>query len=104
MTSNAQYPVLYGYGEEKPEKHPTWPRTVPWDFIAEHEAQCRHNHGQTARRLAECGGLALRDIIAVVSDCGYHQTHKMTEDEYADKVNDLVAEWLMRRQRREIAQ
>jgi hypothetical protein len=31
------------------------PLTVPWDFLAPHEAQAQRNHSQTLKRLAERG-------------------------------------------------
>jgi hypothetical protein len=93
MTQRA-YPVLYGPGSEKPKGHPTWPLTVPWDFIAEHEQQCQHNHSQTATRLAERGGLGLLEIVAVVSGKAYREIPRMTNDQAAEWVNTEVAEWL----------
>lgn len=40
--------------------------SIPWDFIAPHEAQALSNHGQTLKRLAERGGLCVSEAIAVV--------------------------------------
>jgi hypothetical protein len=41
---------------------------VPWSLIAPHEAQAQINHGQTLRRLAERGGLAASEVVAVLTD------------------------------------
>lgn len=87
------FPVLYSWGEEKPERHPTWPRYVPWGFIAKHEQQCFSNHSQTPKRLAERGGLSLQEMIAVVSDKGYREVPKWTNDEAAEWINSKVKEW-----------
>ena len=40
--------------------------SVPWEFIAPHEAQARRNHDQTLQRLAERGGLSVKEMLAVL--------------------------------------
>lgn len=42
------------------------PRDVPWDFVADHRERCLKNHGQTPERLAERGGLAPCEMVAVI--------------------------------------
>lgn len=42
------------------------PRSVPWAFIAPHEAQVIRNHGQTLERIVERGGLSPHEIMCAV--------------------------------------
>lgn len=41
---------------------------VPWNWIAEHEAQALANHGQPLKWLAERGGLSRSEVICVLRD------------------------------------
>ena len=44
-------------------------RFVPWSLVAPHEAQAMRNHGgQDLKRLAERGGLAPSELVAVIED------------------------------------
>ena len=87
----SEYPVLYDYSD-KPDRHQNWPRTVPWDFIAEHEKQCQRNHSQTAAMLAQRGGLSLREIVAIVSDKDFYAVPKMTNDEATEWIAARIQE------------
>lgn len=42
--------------------------SIPWWFIASHEAQAKLNHDQTLERLAERGGLSPTEALAVLED------------------------------------
>jgi len=43
------------------------PKYVPWAFMRPHDQQARRNHGgQTLARLAERGGLSVKEALAVV--------------------------------------
>jgi len=42
------------------------PRVVPWEFIAERREACLRFHDQTPERLAERGGLAPEEMLAVL--------------------------------------
>lgn len=64
--SERLFPILYTY-EEK-QRFPSWPRTVPWAAVEEHAEQANRNHGQTVQRLAERGGLAPSELLAVLED------------------------------------
>lgn len=46
--------------------------SVPWDFIAPHEAQAQRNHGQSLKRLAERGGLSACEALAVAEGRPWH--------------------------------
>ncbi len=40
--------------------------SIPWGFIAPHEAQAQRNHGQSLKRLAERGGLAVPEALDII--------------------------------------
>lgn len=52
---------------------PKQPKSIPWDLIAPHEQQAIRNHDQTLERLAERGGLAPCEAVAVLTDRPYRQ-------------------------------
>ena len=61
MTAERTFPIL----NHKRDNFPL--ASVPWEFVAPHEAQARRNHDQTLRRLAERGGLSAKEMLAVVT-------------------------------------
>ena len=63
-----RFPLLFGHGREGRDELERLgcPRSVPWAFVAPHEAQARANHDQTLERLAERGGLSPSELVAVV--------------------------------------
>lgn len=60
-----QFPILVPYQHERTYGGP---RSIPWALIAPHEAQAQRNHYQTLQRLAERGGLAPSEAVAVLED------------------------------------
>lgn len=62
------FPVLNHKGDNFPMA------SVPWEFIAPHEAQAQRNHDQTLQRLAERGGLSAKEMLAVVTGRHWMQT------------------------------
>lgn len=56
-----QFPVLRSRWRDPQE-------SIPWSVIAPHERQALRNHSQTLRRLAERGGLAWTEMLAVLTD------------------------------------
>jgi hypothetical protein len=68
---------------------------VPWGFVARHERQCLRNHDQGASRLAERGGLGVREMISVVTDQCYRECGARFPDELSavGKLKELVAEY-----------
>ncbi len=40
--------------------------SIPWAFIAPHEAQAQRNHGQSLKRLAQRGGLSVPEALDVI--------------------------------------
>jgi len=69
MTAESTFPVL----NYKRDNFPL--ASVPWEFVAPHEAQARRNHDQTLRRLAERGGLSAKEMLAVVTGRNWLQIH-----------------------------
>ncbi len=60
LNSRTCFPILGERG--------TLPRAVPWSLVESHERQAYKNHGQTLARLAERGGLAPCELLAVLQD------------------------------------
>ena len=44
------------------------PDSIPWEAISAHESQARANHGQSLDALAQRGGLAPYELLAVLFD------------------------------------
>lgn len=61
------FPVLTRAGANDPKVY------FPWAIVAKHEKQADRNHGQTLRRLAERGGLAPCELVAVLEDRAWHR-------------------------------
>ena len=71
---------------------------IPWDLVAPHEAQAKHNHGgQTLTRLAQRGGLDAMEAVAVLEDTDYRTRwpdRTVLENSQAEalkRLNELVA-------------
>lgn len=56
---------------------------VPWELVEPHEQQAQLNHSQSLQRLAERGGLAWSEILAVVED---REFRRMNDREAAQAV------------------
>lgn len=58
-------------------------KTIPcirWSAIAGHERQAMRNHGQTLERLAERGGLAACEAVAIIEDRKWHRMDKQAAE------------------------
>ncbi|MCK5612318.1 hypothetical protein KAR91_61165, partial [Candidatus Pacearchaeota archaeon] len=55
-------PIMLDGGEK-------WDRKVPFSMLS--EAQAQENHGQTLKRLADRGGLAPSEAIAIINGGGW---------------------------------
>ena len=74
------------------------PRDVPWAFIAGCKDACERLHDQTPERLAERGGLAPTEMLAVrlhgwptfpqIQACWY-----LPPEQAIPKLREAVAEW-----------
>jgi hypothetical protein len=82
-----KFPVLMT-GEAAELRALGCPRVVPWDFVADNAAQCLHNHGQSPERLAERGGLAQCEMVAVVEG---RKWRRMTNEESTRRLLELLA-------------
>lgn len=90
------FPVLWQHGRNDVDRmlELHCPRLVPWEFVAEHHEQCQKNHDQTLERLAERGGLAPSEMVAVVEDRPWHA---MSIDDQVNQLNTLLKAWLEKR-------
>jgi len=88
-----EFPLLYQRRDEEPLRRRM--ASLPWAFLAPHEAQAKRNHDQTLRRLAERGGLSPREALAVVEGRGLRHlfTDKTTEAEALDRLEAKLKEW-----------
>jgi len=67
--------------------------TVPWAFLAPHEAQAIKNHDQDLATLARRGGLGVKEMLAVVEDMSYLRM-AVTEDVVAAALlKNHLTEW-----------
>ena len=64
MTASRDFPILRSPQERT--LYPTARRSVPWEWVVPHEAQARHNHDQSLKRLAERGGLSPGELLCAV--------------------------------------
>jgi len=90
-----EFPVLLSDSER--QRHPDWPRAVPWSLLQPHERQADRNHGQTLKRLAERGGLSPAEMVAVLED---RRWQRMDPEAAVARLNELVrqhAGWEMRK-------
>lgn len=63
----AQFPIASYWSRSKHCHVKGW--SIPWDMLTPHEKQALDNHcGQTLKRLAERGGFAACEAIAVLED------------------------------------
>lgn len=70
---------------------------VPWDMIAEHEAQCLRNHGQTLEHLARRGGITAQEACAVLAD--RFSVPSLLGWQAHAKLAHLMAEWIARQEK-----
>ena len=77
--------------------------SVPWEFMAPHEAQARKNHGQTLEGLAERGGLGCAEAWVIIHGLKHmdilHEEHKRKWIELTERVN---REWSTKQARAEV--
>lgn len=87
-----RFPLLFGHGREglKLVARLGCPRSVPWSFVAPHEAQARANHDQTLERLAERGGLSPSELVAVVRGEGYRVVMSRSDEDAIPLLLELL--------------
>lgn len=82
MSTTRQFPVLWrGHS-----------LTVPWDFLAPHEAQAKRNHSQSLEELARRGGLGPDEMLDIVCGHKWSTCHDngMTESEAWAQIEFMV--------------
>jgi hypothetical protein len=70
---------------------PDAPTALPWPLVAAHESQALINHGQSVIELAENGGIDWSEMVAVLQDRPWHW---MSDDEAAERLEELFADWV----------
>lgn len=85
--------MLSGYGSEVKNtyariKGPIY-TSIPWAMLTPHEAQAQRNHSQTLQRLAERGGLAPCEAVAILEDRPWRQMK--LQQAYADLAAHVAA-------------
>lgn len=85
------FPVLYNLSDRA---RPEWPRSVPWDFLAPHEAQAQKNHSQTLKRLSERGGLCPREILSVLDGKSWSAYVDMPMADAVAQLEERLQIWL----------
>jgi len=63
------------------ERGKSYPRSVPWEFVAPHAARAARNHSQSLSRLAERGGLSPMELYLVVHDLDLREYRHHNEAE-----------------------
>ncbi len=69
------------------------PESVPWDFLAPHEAQAQANHDQTLERLAERGGLDPTEMVCILEGWSWHKAASLTLEQAIPRLNELLAKY-----------
>lgn len=82
------FPLLYSGRRRHRGAEDERPASIPLAMIAPHEAQAQRNHYQSLRRLAERGGLAPCEAVAVLED---REWHRMDEAAALARLAVLVA-------------
>lgn len=83
-----QFPVL-GAGRSK-----VGFSSVPWGFLAPHEARAQANHHQSLNRLAERGGLCPAEMLAVVENLAWHEVEKLEDYQVRLRLTNLLADYI----------
>ena len=67
---------------------------LPMGLMMPHEAQCKENHEQTLKRVAERGGLDSIEALAIIEGWDpFSNTERETKDSAYSKLTTIVAAW-----------
>lgn len=66
------------------------PRSVPWEMVAPHEVQAKRNHDQTLKRLAQRGGLAPEELVAVLDGRGLSYVTEVLVEDAVARIHELL--------------
>ena len=80
-----KFPVLRSYISREQRK--CCPESIPWKLVESHEERVMTNHHQSLERLAERGGLAPCEILAIVED---RRWKTMDIQDAIDKLRGLI--------------
>lgn len=81
------FPVLIRPSER--QEFPHCPKSVPWKYVEKFQNRAQLNHQQTLERLAERGGLAPNQLLALLHDSPLLGTRYQTMTTKT-AVNDLI--------------
>lgn len=76
---------------------PPWPECpafVPWGMIVEKRDICIRNHSQTPERLAERGGLGVREMLAVLENKHWSEIIDMPIGAAVSLLNTHMVKWV----------
>lgn len=86
------FPMLRDYRNPRLPPDPC-PSEVPWEFVAPHEQQAKHNHGQTLQRLSERGGLGADEMLAVVTGRYWRDVKHLSHEQATAELLILLEAW-----------
>lgn len=89
MSSARRFPILAG------ERGEGGRRSIPWGLIEPQEAQARHNHDQSLRRLAERGGLDIMEAYAILRGLEWRDVRRLDPKWVRAEVDRMVEEYEM---------
>lgn len=75
------------------DEYPGAPSSVPWGLLDPHEHQARLNHSQSLKRLAERGGLAPDEMVAILTGRPWRDVRKIGKVEAVNELKRLLAEY-----------
>ena len=94
MSSGRQFPIMgYVRGHQRSEQF-----TVPWAFLAPHEAQAKLNHHQDLDSLARRGGLDPAEALDILQGNPF-ATCRLSWEEATTQVKALLQAWAARQER-----
>ena len=92
-----RYPILQGQTDEAYEarrNNTSYPKSVLWTLVKDHQDQAQSNHSQSLERLAERGGLSPKELWCVVHDKKFYDSRDMTETKAIEWLRNLDGvEW-----------
>lgn len=101
-TGVRMFPILWGYDVKEAivklrlKGIPYLPVCMPWEMLAPHERQAKSNHGgQTLQRLADRGGLAPCEALAIMDGCSVYD-QRLSIEKACNELCCRIAEWVTR--------
>jgi len=85
------FPIQWPYSDRAALEAAGCPRSVPWAAVAPFQRRALSSHGQTLERLADRGGLAVWELVALLRDAPFRSTINMPIEEAVTAINSLIA-------------